>query len=319
MILMNITSLILLVFTLIAFAANSILCRQALMTGSIGPVEFTAIRLGSGIIALLPLIVFRKSIFARPSAEKQQQRYQRIIERSNLWPAMALFCYAIFFSLAYIQLDAGTGALILFASVQITMIGWSIIQGNKVTLFEWAGIAISFSGLIYLLSPGLAAPPALGTIMMILSGASWGIYSLLGKHQDNPILSTAKNFLFCLPGVIILVLLSIGHFIQVGPAKLSGHGISLAIISGAVTSGMGYILWYLTVVRITITAASVSQLVVPILAATGGVLFLGESLSLRLGIASALILGGIVLTIMSRRAPEPIPDHPAIGDVESNI
>ena len=312
---MKITTLLLLFFTLLAFAANSILCRQALMSGSIGPVEFTAIRLGSGIIALLPIIILRKSLFRHSSDEKSEAQFDIKIDRSNLWPAIALFCYAIFFSLAYIQLDAGTGALILFASVQITMIGVFIAGGNRVTPYEWAGLAISFSGLLYLLSPGLSAPPPLGTVLMIASGISWGIYSLLGQRQNRPILSTARNFLFCLPGVIVLALISIGHAALRGPIQLGDQGVLLAVISGAVTTGMGYVLWYLTVRRMTTTAASVSQLVVPIFAAIGGVMFLGELLTLRLTIAAVLIVGGITLTIKSRRVPEPMGKR---SEIESN-
>lgn len=292
------------VFTLVAFAANSILCRQALMSGSIGPVEFTSIRLGSGIIALSPFILFRKRRFGPGAVGSSGEPNPLRIQRSTIWPAMALFGYVVFFSLAYIQLDAGIGALILFASVQITMMGLSIIKGNRVTLFEWAGLAISFSGLIYLLSPGLSAPPALGTVLMMVSGMSWGMYSLLGKVQTRPIVSTARNFLFCLPGVMILGLVTVGNIVRLGHIQLTTSGIFLAVISGAVASGMGYVLWYLTVRRITITVASVSQLVVPILAAMGGVLFLHESPSLRLVVASMLIIGGIVITIMSRKVPE---------------
>ena len=295
---MRLSTLFLMLFTLIAFAANSILCRQALMTDSIGPLEFTSIRLGSGILVLLPIILFRKRLFSRLS----EDRNPIIVRSSNIWPAVALFSYAIFFSLAYIQLDAGTGALILFASVQITMIGISIARGNKVSLIEWAGLVISLSGLIYLLLPGLAAPPALGTILMIVSGGSWGIYSLLGQNQTQPILTTARNFLFSLPGVIFLVFLSTADFALTGQSKMSLDGILLAMVSGAITSGMGYVLWYLTVRRISTVVASICQLAVPILAALGGILFLSESLSLRLVIASILIVGGIVVTIVYRKS-----------------
>jgi drug/metabolite transporter (DMT)-like permease len=298
---MKISTLFLMLFTLVAFAANSILCRQALMTGSIGPVEFTAVRLGSGIIALLPVVLFHKSLFRSSSTESSDGSVLLRVRISNSWQAMALFAYAIFFSLAYVQLDAGTGALILFASVQISMIGISIIGGNRVALFEWIGLVISFSGLFYLLLPGLSAPPLVGTTLMIASGASWGVYSLLGQNQSRPILSTARNFLFCLPGVIILGLIVMENMSGQERAVLSSDGILLAVISGAVASGMGYVLWYMTVRRISTTVAAVSQLVVPIFAAIGGIIFLNEILSLRLVVASILIISGILMAILGRR------------------
>jgi drug/metabolite transporter (DMT)-like permease len=301
---MRISTLLLAFFTLVAFAANSILCRLAMMSGSIGPIEFTFIRLASGTIALLPLIIFRKHWFRRELTESSGGQDLLKIRLSGFWPAIALFGYALSFSLAYVQLDAGVGALILFASVQMTMMGVSMIQGNKVTPPEWAGFVISFAGLIYLLLPGLSAPPALGTILMIVSGVSWGMYSLLGKNQAQPILSTARNFLFSLPGVMILGLIMTGNIIRHGSPQMDADGITLALISGAIASGMGYILWYLTVRRITTTVASISQLTVPILAAIGGIIFLNETLNLRLVVASIMIISGILLTILSKRPPE---------------
>jgi len=304
---MRLSTLLLALLTLTAFAANSILCRLALITGSIGPVEFTAIRLLSGMLALLTLILFRKRLFPQAVAESAPGQDLLKIRPANFWPAAALFGYALSFSLAYIQLDAGVGALILFASVQISMMGISIIQGNRVTPFEWVGFAISFLGLIYLLYPGLSAPPALGTILMIIAGISWGVYSLLGKNQASPTLSTARNFLFCLPGVLILGLIATSSMVWHGNPRMNTDGIVLAFISGAATSGLGYVLWYLTVSRITITAASISQLVVPVIAAIGGIIFLNESLSLRLMVASIMIIGGIVMTILSKKpAKSPI-------------
>jgi len=304
---MRLSTLLLAILTLTAFAANSIFCRLALISGSIGPVEFTAIRLVSGMIALLPLILFRKRLFRQAVVESAAGRDLLKFRLRNFWPAAALFGYALTFSLAYVQLDAGVGALILFASVQISMVGISIIHGNKVTPFEWSGFVISFLGLIYLLSPGLSAPPALGTFLMIIAGISWGVYSLLGKNQNSPTLSTARNFLFCLPGVLILCFIAASSMVLHGNPRMNTDGIVLALISGAVTSGLGYVLWYLTVSRITITAASISQLVVPIIAAIGGIIFLNENLSLRLIAASFMIIGGIMITILSKRpAKSPV-------------
>jgi drug/metabolite transporter (DMT)-like permease len=226
---------------------------------------------------------------------------------------MALFGYAIFFSLAYVRLSAAVGALILFPTVQITMIGGSLLQGNRVTVLQWIGVVISFLGLLYLLSPGLSAPPIIGTAMMIISGASWGVYSLLGKHQERPILSTARNFLFTLPAVVVIAAFAVGPWLQTGRTQLTVHGVVLAVISGAVTSGIGYILWYLTVRRISTTVASVSQLIVPILVAAGGVIFLHEHLTGRLVVSAILIIGGIVLTIVKKRATGPSTDRSPAG------
>jgi len=302
---MRLSTIFLATFTLVAFATNSLLCRQALMTDSIGPVEFTAIRLGSGLVALLPLLLFRRRPSRRIPESPNGEHSLLSLRPTNVWPSAALFGYAIFFSLAYVQLDAGVGALILFASVQISMMGLSIVGGNKVSPTEWLGLAISSSGLVYLLSPGLSAPPALGTALMIASGAAWGIYSLLGQRETQPVLSTARNFLFCFPGVVILGLIAVGNVVQVDPVPISSQGIVLAVISGAVASAVGYVLWYLTVGRVTTTVASVSQLLVPILAALGGAVFLNEKLTYRLGLASVLIIGGIVTATFGRRARQP--------------
>jgi len=296
---MRLSTFFLALTTLVAFAANSILCRLALVSNSIGPVEFTSARLASGIIILLPLILFRKHLFGKSDLTGKQPNLLEV-KLHNFRPSLALFGYALLFSLAYVQLDAGVGALILFASVQITMIGVSILQGNRITPVEWIGVLISLSGLVYLLLPGLTAPPAVGTALMIGSGVSWGLYSLFGKNQPEPILSTARNFLFCLPGVVILGLVILLNATSNGQLNIESNGLLLATLSGAVASGPGYVLWYLTVRRITTTAASVSQLVVPIIAAVGGILFLDESLTLRLVIASVLLIGGIVITILGR-------------------
>lgn len=231
---MKFTTIVLLLFTLVAFASNSILCRLALLGGSVGPVEFTWIRLGAGAIALSPLVLFRKTKFGKRERQSALSAATLELQLRNLWPPLALFSYAIFFSLAYLQLDAGTGALILFASVQITMIGVSVCEGNKVTLVEWSGVLISMAGLVYLLLPGLSAPPLLGTLLMILSGVSWGVYSLLGRGQPQPILATARNFLFTAPAVAVLGLITLGGIVQSGSARLSTDGVLLAMLSGGV-------------------------------------------------------------------------------------
>lgn len=306
---MKLSTFLLVSSTLTAFAANSILCRQALMSGSIGPVAFTSIRLGSGILALLPIVLFRRASWRSAGTASNDASDPLRIKASNIWPAVALFSYAIFFSLAYVRLSAAVGALILFPTVQITMIGGSLLQGNKITLLQWVGVVISFMGMLYLLSPGLSAPPVLGTALMIISGSSWGVYSLLGKHQPRPILSTARNFLFSLPAVLVIAAFAMGRWFQNSQTQLTTNGVLLAVISGAVASGIGYILWYLTLRRISMTVASVSQLFVPILVAAGGVIFLDEHLTNRLTVSAILILGGIMLTMVRKKAPGPSADR----------
>lgn len=292
---MNLSTFFLALFTLIAFAANSIICRMALISGSIGAVDFTTIRLLSGIIVLLPVII------AKQKNNSSSADNSLNLNRNNFAPSLFLFSYALFFSLAYIQLGAAIGALILFASVQITMIGVSIYHGNRLTIIEWAGFTLALAGLIYLLLPGLTSPPIWGAIMMVLSGISWGGYSLLGKNQKDPVFSTARNFFFCLPGCLLLIIYSLTNSASIGFESLTSNGIMLAVLSGAVTSGLGYVLWYLTLRKITVTVASIAQLSVPIIAGFGGVLFLNEIISSRLIVSAFFITTGIVITIMGKR------------------
>jgi len=297
-----IQTLLLTFITLVAFAANSILCRMALMADLIGPLEFTLIRLGSGILVLLPLLFIgrkkdlTKEEFSDPDSDILSLRW------GNIAPSLALFSYALFFSLAYIELDAGIGALILFASVQTTMMGVSVFLGNRVSAIEWSGFGLAFLGLVYLLLPGLSAPSLSGTIMMILSGISWGVYSLLGKNQPQPILSTARNFLFCLPACLLLLGAMVGFGLSDGWDEVQSRGVTLGILSGGLASGGGYVLWYISLRRITTTVASIAQLSVPIIAGIAGILLLNEALSLRLVLSSMLILGGIVVAVLGKGA-----------------
>jgi drug/metabolite transporter (DMT)-like permease len=287
-------------FTLVAFAANSILCRMALMTHVIGPVEFTVVRLLSGTLILLPLAVFGRGIQAG-SAVAAVEKPRLSFEWRSILPAVCLFSYALFFSLAYVKLQVSVGALILFPSVQITMIGLSIILGNRVSRMEWFGLALAFAGLVYLLLPGLSAPPLDGTIMMMIAGSSWGVYSILGRNQPRPIHTTARNFLYCLPGCLLLIVILLAVGGGAGPVHMQANGLLLAVLSGAVASAIGYVLWYVSLRRITTTAAAISQLAVPVIAALGGILFLHENLTLRLVLASILIFSGITVTVLGKR------------------
>lgn len=268
-------------FALVAFAFNSILCRLALRTEEIDAASFTSVRLISGAAAVILLSYF----FSKGSGTK-----------SGSWPsAFFLFAYAVCFSFAYINLTAGTGALILFGSVQITMIAVALARGEKPKILEWLGLATALAGLVYLVFPGLASPPLIGSALMAAAGISWGAYTLRGKGSADPLADTTGNFVRSVPMGIIVSVVFIPAF------HLSSKGIILAILSGAVTSGIGYTVWYAALRHHTATRAAVLQLSVPLLTAVIGVVFLAEAASVQLAISAGLILGGIALTILGRK------------------
>ena len=266
-----------------AFAANSLLCRMALGDHSIDAASFTGIRLVSGALTLLLLVSLSSG-----SGRKDRR------PKGSWIPGAMLFLYAACFSYAYISLDTGTGALILFASVQITMISYSFFRGRRLTIGEWGGVALAFTGFLYLVSPGVSAPPLKGFLLMTLSGIGWGIYSVRGKSSTGPLEDTAFNFARSLPLAFLLSAIALAEI------KLSGKGMVLALSSGAITSGLGYTIWYMALRGLSNVEASVVQLFVPALAALGGVLFLSETLTTRLLLSSLIILGGILLTIATR-------------------
>ncbi len=274
---MRYQTLALTIFTLIAFAANSLLCRMALKAELIDPISFTQIRLASGALFLAPFFYLKRAQLLP-------------IKIADSRAALALFVYAIAFSLAYVNLDAGAGALILFGIVQFTMIGVAIAKGSRPVMMQWAGIAAGLAGLIYLTALGLSAPPLGGALLMAAAGIAWGVYSLLGKTEADPVGATARNFLLTLPFVFLL-------FLTPRSVSVSLHGVALAIASGALASGAGYVIWYRALKGLSMTNASIVQLAVPIIAAIGGILLLTEPLTMRLLIASVLILGGIYLSI----------------------
>ena len=266
---------------LIAFAANSVLCRLALGEGSIDAYSFTIIRLLSGATVLLAIIRINRN--KTGSSEK------------GSWSAsLMLFLYAITFSLAYITLDTGTGALILFGSVQITIILLSVISGNRLHITEWAGITIAFTGFVYLILPGVTTPSAVGFLLMAIAGIAWGIYTLKGRDSKSPLMDTAFNFLRTIPLVIILVIITIKN------ANYSSEGILLAVLSGGIASGIGYTIWYIALGGLSATQAAVLQLLVPVIAALGGIIFVSEAITLRLTVSSTMILGGILIVVLGR-------------------
>jgi drug/metabolite transporter (DMT)-like permease len=278
---------ILTAFTLVAFAANSLLCRMALGGELVDPVSFTTLRLASGALVLVPL---SRLAGEWPSAVGTQGR-----EKHGSWGSgLALFAYAIAFSLAYVSLDAGMGALILFGCVQATMLGAGLKSGERPHPAQWLGLGTAIGGLVYLVSPGITAPDPLGALLMAIAGIAWGVYSLRGKGESAPVLATTNNFVRAAP---MTALVSAAFF---SLAHAETRGVILAVVSGAITSGLGYVLWYKALRGLTTTQASIVQLLVPVIAAFGGVLFLAEQVSARLAIASALILGGVAVSILTR-------------------
>jgi len=278
-------------FALIAFAGNSVLCRLALGQGLIDASSFTSIRLLSGIVSLLVISL----ILVKGNVVSVAQEFKKQNSLKTWLASLMLFVYAVAFSYGYISLDTGTGALILFGLVQLTMIIVGALYGNKLHFAEWFGIALAFFGVIYLVMPSLSTPSLLGFILMSLSGIAWAIYTLLGRGSKQPIMDTTANFLRTIPFVLVLILLTFEY------SNITDWGMIYAILSGAVTSAMGYALWYLVLKDISVTQAAVIQLLVPILAAIGGVLFVSEPISIRLVISSLLVLGGILIVIMGRR------------------
>jgi drug/metabolite transporter (DMT)-like permease len=278
-------TLLLTAVTLLAFASNSILCRLALAEGEIDAASFTFFRLVSGALFLW-LVIFLPA------------RYQKGETRAGSWPmAIALFAYAICFSFAYLSLSAATGGLILFGCVQATMIAYGIAKGERPSLVEWLGFAIALSGLVYLFLPKLEAPSIVGGSLMAVAGIAWGAYSLLGKGATNPSLATAGNFCRTLPFAIVL---TFGYPLGLSHDDFTTRGVALAIVSGAITSGLGYVVWYHALKGLTATRAAVVQLAVPVIVALGGIAFLGEEMTPTLAISGLLILGGIAIVIASK-------------------
>ena len=269
------------------FAANSIFARLALGTAEIDAAGYTGVRLLAGA-ATLALLLARRRRLALGEAFRTPSRWVT---------AAALFGYAIAFSFAYELLDTGMGALILFTTVQTGMLGWAMLKGDRPGPLALSGIAVAFGAFVYLVSPGLVAPHPLGAALMIGAGLCWAVYSVLGRGSSEPLADTAYNFILTVPVALLLVAVSL---FQAAP---SPAGLGWAIASGALASGIGYAIWYRALPLISRSTGAIVQLTVPVIAATGGIVFLGEVLTWRLGIASALILGGVAVAIIARKRP----------------
>lgn len=264
---------------MLAFAGNSILCRVALKHTSIDPASFTSIRLISGALVLWLIVTFRHDT----------------AKVMGNWPsAFALFVYAAGFSFAYVSLSAGTGALLLFGAVQVTMISAGLWAGEKLHGWQVIGLLLAFAGLTGLMLPGLSAPPLLGSALMLAAGIAWGAYSLRGKGAGDATSVTAGNFMRSVPISLLLSLLLVQRF------NLDMDGVIFAMASGALASGLGYAIWYTVLPSLKNTSAASVQLSVPVIAAVAGVIFLAEPMTLRLLLTSSAILGGIALVIVKK-------------------
>lgn len=264
---------------MLAFAANSVLCRLALGPGLIDAASFTAVRVVSGAAVLGLILLLRKD---------------RAQAAPDWRSVITLFIYMAFFSFAYLSLAVGTGALVLFGCVQLTMFIVALKSGENFSAISWAGLALAMAGLIYLVSPGLTAPNPLGAGLMAIAGIAWGLYSLIGRSVTDPVRATAYNFIYSVPLVIVTSLIFIADL------QVSMRGASLAAASGAIASGIGYVIWYAALRGLRATSAATVQLSAPVIAAIGGVILLSEEVTPRLLFASAATLGGIALVLGQR-------------------
>jgi drug/metabolite transporter (DMT)-like permease len=271
------------VATMIAFAANSLLTRAALRGGAIDAMSFTAIRLASGTLVLVAIT--------------QARRGDDAAGRDGSWgAAIALGGYAIAFSLAYLRLGAGAGALLLFGSVQFTMIGGGLVRGERPSLRQWVGLVVAAAGIVVINLPGLDAPPPSGAALMIAAGVGWGLYSLRGRGARRPIRATAGNFVRCLPFTAAFGVLAVA-----GTAEVTARGAVLAAVCGVITTGLGYCLWYAVLPSLGAARGAIVQLSVPVIASLGAIVVLDEPLRRHVAIGGAIILGGLALALWQRR------------------
>jgi len=264
---------------MIAFAANSLLCRMALGQHLIDAASFTSVRILAGAVTLGLIIV------VRPGGSRLVFHWQGVT---------SLFCYMVFFSFAYLTLSAGTGALLLFGAVQLTMFVAALRGGERFSPLSWIGLCVALVGIVYLVAPGVTAPDPLGAGLMVIAGIAWGVYSLIGRRAGSFLVATGANFVYAAPLAIGL------GAIFIGSAKITTAGFVLAIASGALASGLGYAVWYAALSGLAAGQAATVQLSVPVIAALGGVVFLAEPLSLRVAVASGLTIGGIWLVLAQR-------------------
>lgn len=269
---------------MLAFAANSLLCRMALGAGLIDAASFTSVRILSGAVMLGLIVLPRLRQQGRPKVDFRA--------------VATLFAYMIFFSFAYLSLSAGTGALILFGAVQVTMFIVGLRAGEHFSKSSWAGLGVAVAGLVYLVSPGITAPNPTGALLMAVAGIAWGFYSLFGREAADPMESTAYNFIYSAPLAIAASLIFLNDI------HVTRTGLMLAVASGAVASGLGYFVWYAALRGLSAIRAATVQLSVPVIAAVGGVLLLGEDITLRLVLASIATLGGVAVVLKGKESTQ---------------
>lgn len=285
------------IIALVAFAANSLFCRMALAEGYIDAWNFTIIRLLSGAICLSIIMgVYSYSLRRKDTILKHPNKEEILRDKGSWLSSVSLVVYALCLSVAYVELDTGTGALILFSAVQLTMIGWGIYKKEQLSSLQWAAFIVAIVGFIYLMLPSAAVPSLFAAVLMAISGVAWGIYSIRGKACVSPLRATSFNFIRSLVAVPILLLMGLSDI-----KNISIEGILLACTSGAITSGIGYSIWYVAMPLLKNTQAAVVQLCVPVLAAILGVIFLSEPLTMQFVVASAVILGAVLVFILNKK------------------
>ena len=276
---MRTNTILLTAAAMVAFAANSVLCRLALGAGLIDASSFATVRTVSGAVMLGIALMLRSG---KPQAKPDWRS------------VITLYLYMVFFSFAYLSLSAGTGALVLFGAVQLTMFIVALRSGEHFSPLSWVGLVLAIAGLVYLVSPGITAPDPFGAGLMAVAGVAWGFYSLVGRSAGDPTEATAYNFIFSVPLVIVSSLVFLGDF------QVSLAGVLYAVASGAIASGIGYVIWYAALRGLTATSAATVQLSVPVIAAVGGVMLMSEDVTLRLVIASVATLGGVAVVLTQR-------------------
>jgi drug/metabolite transporter (DMT)-like permease len=279
--------------TMCAFAANSVFNRLSLAEGEIGPSGFALIRTFSGAAILLLLVVLQSNKGASSSRTNISVKHLSLSKLSliNIAPMLALSVYILGFSYAYVTLDAGLGALILFGGVQITMFLGALYKREAISTQRWVGSLLAFCGMVWLFAPADDQLPILQALLMGTAAVGWGIYSLLGRKVTNPLRQTQRSFCFALPLVFLV------YLVVPDKVELTQRGVMFAVLSGALTSGLGYALWYAILPKLETITASVAQLTVPIIALIGGMLLLNEPLTLRFAISAVLIMLGVIIAV----------------------